>query len=225
MQVGPEGAFELADVPPGDYVLQVQAEPGPGTRAEFGAEYITVAENDPPPMTIKTSVGATLEGRFVAEGGSSLPMRAQSIHAEPMDVDCGPPGGRGPQGLAVHDDGRFYLTGLFGPMRLTYPAQPGLYLKSLTIAGLDVTDRPFDFGYSEDVFADAEIVLSAGATIAGSIADGPGQRDSGVHRGGVFSGPHELVCRIATPQAGLVLVERIVRGQRPAARRILRRRR
>ena len=29
-----------------------------------------------------------------------------------------------------------------------------------------------------DVFADAEIVLSAGATIAGSIADGPGRRDS-----------------------------------------------
>jgi hypothetical protein len=178
VQVGPEGAFELSDVPPGDYVLQVQAEPGPGTRAEFGAEYVTVGENEPPPMTIKTSVGATLEGRFVAEGGSSLPMRAQSIHAEPMDLDRGPPGGRGPQGLAVHDDGRFYLTGLFGSMRLTYPAQPGLYLKSLTIAGLDVTDRPFDFGYSDDVFAEAEIVLSAGATIAGSIADGPGRRDS-----------------------------------------------
>ena len=63
-------------------------------------------------------------------------------------------------------------------MRLTYPAQPGLYLKSLTIAGLDVTDRPFDFGYGDEVFADAEIVLSAGATIAGSIADGPGRRDS-----------------------------------------------
>jgi hypothetical protein len=176
--VGPEGAFELSDVPPGDYVLQVQAEPGPGTRAEFGAEYVTVGENDPPPMTIKTSVGATLEGRFVAAGGSSLPMRVQMIHAEPIDLDRGPPGGRGPQGLAVHDDGRFYLTGLYGPMRLTYPAQPGLYLKSLTIAGLDVTDRPFDFGYSDDVFADAEIVLSAGATIAGSIADGPGRRDS-----------------------------------------------
>ena len=127
VQVEPEGAFELSDVPPGDYVLQVQAEPGPGTRAEFGAEYITVGENDPPPVTIKTSVGATLEGRFVAEGRSSLPMRAQSIHAAPMDVDRGPPGGRGPQGLAVHDDGRFYLTGLIGSMRLTYPAQPGWY--------------------------------------------------------------------------------------------------
>ena len=177
VQVGPEGAFEIADVPPGDYVVQVQAEPGPGPRAEFGAEYIIVGESDPPPMTIKTSVGATLEGRFVSEGRSTLPMRAQSIHAAPMDIDRGPPGGRGPQGLAVHDDGRFYLTGLFGSMRLTYPVQPGWYVKSVTVGGLDVTDRPFDFGYSEEVFADAEVVLSsAGARIAGSLTDVPGRR-------------------------------------------------
>ena len=172
--VGPEGAFEFVDVPPGDYVVQVQAEPGPGARAEFGAEYITVGENDPPPMSIKTSAGATMEGRFVSESGSTMPMRAQSIHAAPMDIDRGPPGGRGPQGLAVHDDGRFYLTGLYGPMRLTYPTQAGWYLKSITVVGLDVTDRPFDFGYTDEAFDDAEIVLSsAGASIAGSLTDGP----------------------------------------------------
>ena len=115
----------------------------------------------------------------MADGRLSLPMSAQSIHAAPMDVDCGPPGGRGPQGLAVNHDGRFYLTGLIGSMRLTHPAQPGWYLKSVTIGGVDVTDRPFDFGYGDEVFPDAEIVLSsAGASIGDSIADGPGRRDS-----------------------------------------------
>lgn len=199
-QIGAEGVFELADVAPGDYVLQVQGDPGPGTRAEFGAEYITVAENDPPPLRIKTSAGATLEGRFVAEGGASLPMRAQSIHAAPMDVDRSPPGGRGPQGLSVHDDGRFYLTGLFGSMRLTYPTQPEWYLKSVTIGGLDVTDRTFDFGYGDETFPDAEVVVSsAGASIAGSITDGPGRRSTAstvvafsVDRANWFAGSRHL---------------------------------
>ena len=104
-------------------------------------------------------------------------MFTQSIHAAPMDVDRSPPNGRGPEGLAVHDDGRFYLTGLYGPMRLTYPALPGWYLKSVTIGGVDVTDTPFDFGFGDEVFPDAEIVLSnAGATIAGSIDEGPARR-------------------------------------------------
>ena len=47
----------------------------------------------------------------------------------------------------------------------------------MTIGGVDVTDRTFDFGYGDEVFPDAEIVLSsAGASIAGSIPDGPGRR-------------------------------------------------
>jgi hypothetical protein len=174
-QIQHDGSFELADIPPGDYILQALGDRAPGVPPEFGSEYITVGETDPPPLEIKTTPGATLEGRFVAESRSILPMRAQSIHAAPMDVDRSP-GGRGPEGLAVHDDGRFYLTGLYGSMRLTYPAPSGWYLKSVTIRGVDVTDAPFDFGFGDDIFPDAEIVLSnAGATIAGSIEDGPGR--------------------------------------------------
>jgi hypothetical protein len=175
--IGAEGAFELADIPPGDYVLQALGDRAPGTPPEFGSEYVTVADTDPPPLTVKTTIGATLDGRFVADGRSSLPMFAQSIHAAPIDVDRSPPNGRGPEGLAVHEDGRFYLTGLYGPMRLTYPALPGWYLKSVTIGGVDVTDTPFDFAFGDEIFSDAEIVLSnAGATIAGSIEDAPGKR-------------------------------------------------
>jgi hypothetical protein len=118
-----------------------------------------------------------LDGRFVADGRSSLPMRAQVIHAAPLDADRSPAGGRGPEGLAVHEDGRFYLTGLFGSMRFTYPAPPGWYVKSFTIGGVDVTDQPFDFGFGDEIFPDAEIVLSnAGARIAGSVVDASDKR-------------------------------------------------
>jgi hypothetical protein len=172
-----DGSFALSDVPPGDYVLQALGERGPGVPPEFGAEYITVAEHDSPPLIIRTAVGATLDGRFVADGRSTLPLRAQVIHAAPIDADRSPPDGRGPEGLAVHDDGRFYLTGLFGPMRLTYPAPPGWYLKAVTIGGVDVTDQAFDFGFGDETFANAEIVLSnAGARIAGSVSDAADKR-------------------------------------------------
>jgi hypothetical protein len=99
-------------------------------------------------------------------------LRAQTLHAVPLDVDSSPPDGRGPEGLAVHDDGRFYLTGLFGPMRLTYPAPAGWYLKSITIGGVDVTDQSFDFGFDDQVISDADIVLSnTGARIDGTVLD------------------------------------------------------
>ena len=175
--IEPDGSFALNNVPPGDYVVQALGEPGPGVAREFGAEYITIAEHDPPPMTIRTAVGAVLDGRFVGEGRSSLPMHAQVIHAAPLDADRSPSGGRGPEGLAVHEDGRFYLTGLFGLMRFTYPAPAGWYLKSMTIGGLDVTDHAFDFGFGDEIFPDAEIVLSnAGARIAGSVVDASDKR-------------------------------------------------
>ena len=172
-----DGSFSLADIPPGDYVLHAIGERAPGVPPEFGSEYITVGEQDAPPLTIRTTPGATLEGRFVPEGRMTLPLRAQVLHASPVDGDRSPPDGRGPEGLAVHDDGRFYLTGLYGPMRLTYPAPSGWYLKAVTIGGVDVTDRTFDFGFVEETFPNAEVVLSnAGARISGAVADATRRR-------------------------------------------------
>ena len=108
-RIDADGSFELADVAPGDYILQALGDRGPGVPPEFGAEYLTVSDQDAPPLNIKTAAGATLDGRFITEGrlASPIPMRAQVIHAAPLDLDLSPPGGRGPEGLAVHDDGRF----------------------------------------------------------------------------------------------------------------------
>jgi hypothetical protein len=179
-----DGTFEFIDVTPGDYVLQAIADAGFGGPAEFGSEYVTVTDQDPPPVVISTSRGATLEGRFVVEGGLDPPMRPAtrpmttpqhstqySLHATAVDLDRSPSGGRGAFPLAIHDDGRFYIRGLHGSLRLTVPETlPGWYLKSLTIGGVDVTDRPFDFGHEEATVPDAQVVLSdSGAGITGAI--------------------------------------------------------
>jgi Carboxypeptidase regulatory-like domain len=167
--VGPEGRFELRDIPPGEYVVQAISEGGFGRSGEFGAASVVVADRDPAPVMIRTSPGVTIEGRFVAEGSSRPPMRNLSLHAITTDADRGLRAGRGPSGLAVYDDGRFYMTGLRGTVQFTVPnPPPGWYLKSMTIDGVDVTDVPFEF--SDRPPGDAEVVLSpSGARIRGKV--------------------------------------------------------
>jgi hypothetical protein len=174
-----DGTFEITGVPHGQYVLQAVGT-NPGHRDEFGFVYVTVDDQAGSPVAIRTTVGATLEGRFVVEGTRRPPMRALSIHASVSDFDRAPSEGRGPDGLAVHDDGRFTLTGLRGTMRLTAVQLPSpWYMKSITIGGLDVTDVPFDFG-AEGNYSDAEIVLSrAGGAIAGAVVDAADRRAKG----------------------------------------------
>lgn len=166
-----DGSFEFADVAPGDYVVQALGDAAFGAPAEFGFEYVTIAERQPPVVAIATSSGTTLEGRFVAEGVETPSMRAYSLQATSLNLDRSPVRGGGKFPLAVHDDGRFYMRGLHGAVRLNAPnTLPGWYVKSVTIGGIDVTDTPYDFGSVEATVADAEVVLSnAGATIAGSI--------------------------------------------------------
>jgi hypothetical protein len=176
--INADGTFEFSDVGPGNYVVQALGEAHPGQPAQRGAEFVTVADQDPEPLTITASAGATLEGRFLVEGLAEPPTRALGIHAFTLDRDRGPAAGRGPDGLWVFDDGRFSLTGLYGPVKFTYRNPvPGYYLKSVTIGGVDVTDTGFDFGFSGRAFDDAEIVLSpAGGGIAGTVTGRAGAR-------------------------------------------------
>ena len=171
-----DGSFEITDVPHGQYVLQAVGT-NPGHRDEFGFAYVSVDDQPASPVAIRTSVGATLEGRFVVEDVRRPPMRAMSIHASVSDFDRAPSEGRGPDGLAIHDDGRFTLTGLRGSMRLTAAHLPSpWYMKSITIGGLDVTDVPFDFG-ADGKYTDVEIVLSrSSGMIAGSVTDAASAR-------------------------------------------------
>jgi carboxypeptidase family protein len=168
-----DGRFVFPSVPTGDYVLQAVGT-NPGHRDEFGYDFVSISDLDPDPLTITTSVGATLEGRFIVDNGRSLAMRFMNLHAAPSDFDRAPAEGRGPDGLSIFDNGRFSLNGLRGSMRLTAGDLPGgWYLKSISIGGFDLTDQPFDFGSGEQTFTDAEVVVSPnGATVSGSVEDG-----------------------------------------------------
>jgi hypothetical protein len=92
------------------------------------------------------------------------------------DSDYAPIKGRVPTMWARQQDGTFRAAGVIGPSRLAIretPACAGCYLKSAHVNGIDVTDRPFDFGVAGGVFREVEIVVSdAGAVIDGRVSDG-----------------------------------------------------
>jgi hypothetical protein len=166
-----DGRFAFRNVPPGDYVVQAMRPFTRGQTIEFAAQFVTVTDaGDPAPLRIVTSGGGTMSGRFVHEGATRT--QSQGLMPFPADFDYGPAVGGGTFSGSYVADGTFAFAGLFGPTRFVLTTDTDrMYLKSVTIDGLDVTDTPFDFGTSQAVTG-AEVVLSdAAAAISGHVTD------------------------------------------------------
>jgi hypothetical protein len=182
--IGADGAFAFSNVPPGDYVVQVVGA-GPGRTGLFGRATVAVADAEPAPLTIETSRGSTLEGRFVVEGEPEpgLCMRMTRLGASvnapcpeaptftllPIPLEPDVAFDRAPS--VVRTGTTFWVTGLFGRTAFALRGAPSdsWRLKSISIGGLDVTDR-FDFGETPQTIDDAEVVFTrASGTIAGRI--------------------------------------------------------
>jgi hypothetical protein len=166
-----DGAFTFSNVPPGDYVVQAMRSFTRGQTMEFAAQFVTVTDTgDPAPLRITTSVGGTMSGRFVHEGTTRT--ESQGLMPFPADFDHAPAVGGGTFSGSYVADGTFAFAGLFGPTRFVLMGNTDrMYLKAVTIGGLDVTDVPFDFGTSQAVTG-AEVVLSdAAAAITGHVTD------------------------------------------------------
>jgi len=179
--LGLDGSFTLANVPPGDYVIQaigVRATMltpagvvSVGRQPEFGTQVVSVVGGDPAPVSIRTSPGSVLVGRLSVEGDSDRGLTGLSVIPYRGDVDYGPMFGGAIFGTNLASDGLLRITGLHGPTRFRLTGAPGAwYVKSVVIDGADVTDVPFDFGFTPQTHTDAQVVVSsAGAAIAGHV--------------------------------------------------------
>jgi len=184
-----DGSFIIRNVPPGDYVLHVRGD-GPGRTGMFATEAVSVGSN-PIDLVVRTSYGASLEGRAMLEGTPE----AVGCRSEPVLTGSAiTSGGCGiPQPVftvspvALDDRARaeativfgwsanqFFGSGLFGRYSFALKGAPddNWYLKSLTINGTDITDAGFDFGTEPVAISGADIVLSHnGASVSGRLAD------------------------------------------------------
>lgn len=186
-QVRPDGSFQLANVPPGEYVLDVQQRPQNLrnvqdmnlSQLEFASMPITVSGGDIDNLTLVTTPGVTVSGR-VAYQGQGAPQSSLQVTARPPSGGAAPVGmlmnARALGGGRVAQDGTFELRGLTGPQMIRVEGVPaGWTLKSITLDGSDITDAPYDFRPGNNITGLLITLTDRPSEITGSVSDGRGQ--------------------------------------------------
>jgi hypothetical protein len=183
-------SFELHNVPPGEYVVQVQLPQdrlegaGPGAQAmrPFSHARIEVTDADIEGVILNVNRGVNRSGRFVVEG-QPLPaltnLQQISLAFDSPDLALTE---ASPQVLPATADGVFQVVGL---RDTTYRVQlrgvppVGLYLHSIRYYGEDILTKPLRFTSSNS--GTFEIVFRSGAAqIAGTVRNEAAQLEPGI---------------------------------------------
>lgn len=185
--VRPDGTFRLTNVPPGDYVLDVQERPRnirnlqnlSLSGLEFASVPLSVA-GDIDNLTIVTTPGVTVAGRIVFQGSGAQKPSPRGIQVNataspgvsPLMAFAGRALGVG----RVDNDGAFALRGLAGPQLIRVGGLPaGWAVKSISLDGADVTDAPFDFKPGANL-TELVVTLTDHITeISGTVGESRGQ--------------------------------------------------
>lgn len=173
-----DGTFELANIAPGQYILQ--ADSGRTTmfsEGEFVALPISVGTADVLGLQVQLQPGSTITGRFVYDRFNRAvdpPPTAATIAAIPADFDLAPAGTASSQANAV---GVFQLRNVTGARRLQVTRVPPRYMvKAILVGGRDVTDEALTFGRREQSLDDVEVVLTDRISeLAGTVTDANGR--------------------------------------------------
>jgi hypothetical protein len=144
-----DGAFTIANVPPGRYILRARGDDG--DEPQFAAQPISLNGEDLSDLIVILAEGATINGTVTFQSGATnLPDLSQfRVTAPATDQSA-----VGPQPNARPDkDGKFSLSGVPTGMHLIRPAgnSRGFVLKSVTVGARDVTDTPIELRAGETV--------------------------------------------------------------------------
>jgi Carboxypeptidase regulatory-like domain len=134
-----DGAFAIANVPPGRYTLRARADDT--VVPEFAAQPLAVGSGDVANLVLVLTPGATITGTTTFAGTD--PPDVTQIRISAPSLEAGMPGqGNG----RVDKDGRFTLDGVPVGSHLLRAAGPlrGWSLKSVLIDGRDMIDTPID---------------------------------------------------------------------------------
>ena len=162
-RIFPDGRFEFANVPPGEYVIHgYRGRVSSWTEGPFGAARVTVVESDVDGVVVQTSPGSFVRGRVVfdsAQGSTPPPASSVEISPIPVDPDASPRNNLATANIGP--DGTFAIEGINGPRRLELTrTPPGWVLKEIRVGGIDVTDRVLPFGTTRGSLRDVEVELS-----------------------------------------------------------------
>ena len=133
-----DGAFTIANVPPGNYMLDVVGPSVGAVPPEVSSTPIVVNGQDIAGLQITTGAGGRIAGSMTSDNGVRLPAATTKITAVSV---------RGFTSAAtVNTSGTFELEGLAGVYTLRFEGLPnGWMIKSITANGVDVSDAAVEF--------------------------------------------------------------------------------
>jgi hypothetical protein len=174
--IGADGTFTINNVPPGEYRLNAsRSATDPTGEPEVAEMMIVVDGTDIENLSLAGSVGATVSGRVVIEGGSTpkwssvrvdvrQPLRNQ---ASPSVLGAFRSSGSSP----VKEDASFVVEHVFEHARFQVTLPDGWMLKSVTQGGRDLTDAEIPLK-SGDELRDVEVTITDRVTtVAGQLTD------------------------------------------------------
>jgi protocatechuate 3,4-dioxygenase beta subunit len=175
----PDGGFEFAHVPPGEYAVQaLRTRLNSSTEGEFAGAYVQVAGADVTGVELKATAGSTIKGKLTFANDEPIPQGRFVVTPARADLDQTPFWEGELARSEVQNDLTFEIRGVHGPRRLLLGQAPaGWILKTVHAKGEDVTDLSLPFGTENESLDDVEIVVTSRvAELSGSAVDDRGQR-------------------------------------------------
>lgn len=177
-----QGRFQMRNIPPGSYRLIARGRQGPGggmegqpgEPGELGSLPLTIG-SDLEGVVVVMSPGATISGQVVFEQGPpQLPPGQQSFQMRVTGMLGDPQSSMGmnsPQPGLVSPNLTFTMRGLHGELLLR-SSGPGMFLKSVTVSGRDITDTPYEFKNGDKVTV---TMVTRVSTLEGYVTDSTGK--------------------------------------------------
>jgi hypothetical protein len=164
-----DGAFTLADVPPGSYTLNVTPRDDDSPYAETAAMPVTLYGDDVQGLTVVTAPPPTLRGTVVADAGVTRRLPAS------INVSAHSTRGGGSSTYKESDRNAFDLLAPAGPFRLAIDVPDGWMVARADIAGVDALEGPLNLTGQREL--PMRVVLTDRLTeLSGTVAPRAGGR-------------------------------------------------
>jgi hypothetical protein len=173
-RVDQTGRFTLSNIAPGRYQVQARGG-GRGGDGEVAKMDLSVGTEDVSGLTMVTAPGAIVTGSVVSDNGEPFDFAPQQLQigARAATMEAQGPGAGGAARVAAN--WTFELRGLTDARVFRVNAPQGWTLKSVGLAGQDITDVPTELPPGQSVSGMQIVLTKKTTTLSGAVADSRGQ--------------------------------------------------
>jgi hypothetical protein len=183
-RLGPDGSFVISNVPPGRYLLsaQVRQESGPASRLVEAAYKPIDVDGDDVMADIQTNLGASVSGRVVIEGTSTVSGRATpgtagrplaTVYMRSLETTMAG-GSTSADPVSLGEDLAFQVKGVRGTL-LPTASGPGMALKSVSYNGREITRTGLSLTGVESIDGVIITMTTDTAAVEGAVRAGAGE--------------------------------------------------